>query len=295
MATANVKAAVKSRQLSINRRGLIAASRAAYVARNTSRYGPARSIAPTRTMAARLARASGQPAPKSSVVTIGTAPEGFGKQVLWDQADQSLAVIAFVATGDPLGVMISGVKKTDTIEFVASMGIGSFAEETENKGVGAFIGVVAAGATVAASAFGAPELAPVIGAAAEFAKTQFEEKKVRTKRRDPFGEDPGSGHKARQEGGVIVSLPAARQIYYSGNDDHKERWIKEPGTRDTAHLPDQVKNAFFLQSGSSNKRTATTDGDIIISSWDHIFEDNFGSYRLHMILKRGTGQTPVVD
>ena len=62
--------------------------------------------------------------------------------------------------------MISGVKKTDTIEFVSDTGIASFAEETQNKGVGAFIGVVAAGATVAASAFGAPELAPVIGSPA---------------------------------------------------------------------------------------------------------------------------------
>jgi hypothetical protein len=26
-----------------------------------------------------------------------------------------------------------------------------------------------------------------------------------------------------------------------------------------------------------------------------VFEDNFGSYRLHMILRRGSGQAPVVD
>jgi len=295
MAKINVKGAIRSRQVSIDKRGSLAASRAAYVSRNTARYGSTRSIAPTRTLAARAARLAGQALPKSSVVVIGTAPEGFGKQVLWDPADAGLAVIAFVAAGDPLGVMISGVKKTDTIEFVSATGISSFAEETKNKGVGAFIGVVAAGATVAASAFGAPALAPVIAAAGEFAKTQFEEKKVKTKRRDPFGEDPSSGHKARQEGGVIVSLPAARQIYYSGNDDHKERWIKEPGTRDTAHLPAHVNDAFFIRGGTTNKRTATVDGDIILSAWDHFFEDNFGSYRLHILLKRGSGVSPVVE
>jgi hypothetical protein len=62
-------------------------------------------------------------------------------------------------------------------------------------------------------------------------------------RRDPFGEDPGTGHKARAEGGVIVSMPEAKQIFYSGNGDHTDRWIKQPGVRDNAHRPDHVRNA----------------------------------------------------
>ena len=117
-------------------------------------------------------------------------------------------------------------------------------------------------ATLAASDFGAPELAPVIGAAAKFAESRFQEKKVKTKRRDPFGEDPGTGAKARQEGGVIVSLPqpgVTTQIYYSGNSDHEERWIKKPGTRDTAHLPDHVKKggrSFFRAVAATSVRLA---------------------------------------
>ena len=98
--------------------------------------------------------------------------------------------------------------------------------------------------------------------------------KVKTKRRDPFGEDPGSGHKARQEGGVLISLPEARQAYYSGNGDHEERWIKQPGTRDKAHYPSHVKHAFFLQSGSGNARVTGAEGDFIIYPWDHDFGDN---------------------
>jgi hypothetical protein len=212
---------------------------------------------------------------------------------LWHPDDAGLAVVVFLSAADYLGVMISGVRATDTIEFVDAVGIASFAEETENEGAGAIIGIVAAGASVAASAFGAPEAAPIIGAAAKFAESRFQENKVRTKRRDPFGEDPGTGHHARQEGGVLVSLPEARQIYYSGNSDHEERWIKKPGTRDTAHLPDHVKRAFFLQSGSSNKHAAGAEGDFIIYPWDHIFTDNFGFYRLNILLKRGSGRPPV--
>jgi hypothetical protein len=147
---------------------------------------------------------------------------------------------------------------------------------------------------VAASAFGVPELAPVITAAEKFADTQFEEAKVKTKRRDPFGVDPGTGGKARQEGGVLVSLLAAWQIYYSGDGDHQERWIKKPGTRDAGHLPNHVHNAFFLLPDSNNQMVSTADGDIIIYPWDYKFEDNFGSYRLHVLLKRGSGKPPVI-
>ena len=138
-------------------------------------------------------------------------------------------------------------------------------------------------------------MAPIIGAATKFAQDEFQEKKVKTKRRDPFGVDPGSGLKAREEGGVIISLPGAGQIFYSGNTDHRERWIKKPGTRDDAHMPDQVRDAFFLQKGRGNKRVAGTDGDIIIAPWDWKFGDNFGYYRLDVLLKRGNGKPPVIE
>jgi hypothetical protein len=38
--------------------------------------------------------------------------------------------------------MISGVQPTDTIQFVVAGGIASFAEDTENEGVGAFAGLL---------------------------------------------------------------------------------------------------------------------------------------------------------
>jgi hypothetical protein len=282
-------------QTLIDKNGQLTASRQMFLKRNVELFGPRKLLPARQTIAARLTKA-GAPKPQTTITVVGDAPPGFGKTVNWHPNDAKLAVIVFLNAADPLGVMISGVKTTDVIRFVSATGNASFSEETENEGVGAFIGVVAAGATATAAAFGAPELAPVIGAAEKFAKDRFKEKKVKTKVRDAFGEDPGSGHKARQEGGVVVSLPtgATTQNFISGNSDHKERWIKEPGTRDAKHQPDHMKGrgAFFLQSGSTNKGKATADGDIIIYSWDHQFADNFGFYRLHVLLERGDGKLP---
>jgi hypothetical protein len=272
--------------------GLSAASRA-YKELNAARYGAQRTIRAGLTIAGRTAK-PGQPKPRSTVTAVGKAPKGFGKQVLWDAGDPELALVIFLNAADPYGVMISGAEPTDSIEFINSAGIASFSEATENEDVGSFIGVVAVGANLGAAAFGAPAAAPLINAAAAFAQDQFKEKQVKTMRRDAFGEDPGNGQNARAEGGVIVSMPEAQQIFYSGNAQHKERWIKPPGTRDNAHRPNHVRNAYFLDSGSSNrnKRKALAAGDFIISAWDHKFDDNFGFYRLHAVVKRGDGRLP---
>jgi hypothetical protein len=255
-------------------------------ARSRARFGGQATIAPERTIASRRVLAGGSPS-RSTIIAAGEHPDGFGNFVAWHPADESLALVLFLNAADANGVMVSGVTDGDRIDIVSATGVASFAEDIENEGVASAIGIVAAGASLGASVFGAPELAPLIGAAAEFAKDRYQERKVRTKRRDPFGEDPGTGHKARQEGGVIISLPAAGAAFYSGDGDHRDRWIKEPGTRDDAHRPDHVRNAFFLQRDRiRNQRRATSDGDIIVNPWDHVFEDNAGFYRLHVLLNR---------
>ncbi len=276
----------KDLQTRIRRDGHLKLDRTAYELHSVELFGPKRIIRDHRTK-------PGQVPPKSEIISVGEQPQGFGKQVVWDSADAGLALVVFINPADHLGVMISGVKATDTIDVVSATGIASFAEDTENEGISSFIGIVAAGAGLAASAFGTPEAVPVISAGANFAQDRFQEKKVKTKRRDAFGVDPGSGHHAREEGGVAVSLPSAGTIYYSGDSDHTERWIKAPGTpRDSQHLPNHINAAFFLQGRPKDKGTATEAGDIFIYAWDWFFEDNFGFYQLHVLLQRGSGEFP---
>lgn len=285
---------LKADQLSINSSGQISASRRAFLRSNEALYGKARKVPSKYTIAARLTK-PGQAQPKSTLLTIGEAPNGFGKTLLWAPEDEGIAAVVFLNAADPYGVMISGVMPGDTIEFVSATGTASFDEDIKNEGAAAFIGVIAVGASIVASAFGAPEAAPVIQAGADYAKTRFREENVRKKRRNPFGEDPGTGHKARAEGGVLVSMPSARRAYYSGNSSNKHRWIKKPGKRDLYHRPDHVRDAFFLETNSRNFQRAAAAGDIIIYPWDHKFEDNFGGYRLHVLLKREVRPQKVIE
>jgi hypothetical protein len=265
-----------------------------YLRHNVAQFGAQRTVPAARTIPGRLAR-PGSPRPKSTITTVGEAPDGFGKQVLWNAEDRELALVIFLSAADPYGVMISGALPTDTIEFVFAGGIASFSSDTENEGVAALIGIAAVGVGLGAAAFGAPEAKPLIDAAAAFAQQRFPEREVASKHRDAFGVDPHTGHRARAEGGVIISMPEAGQIFYSGNDDHQERWIKQPGLRDNAHRPDHVRNAYFLEAPvqSRSRRAALTAGDFVISAWDHEFADNAGFYRLHVLAKRGNGKRRV--
>lgn len=258
-------------------------------------YGKRRALKASETPLGMLKRKKGaksKKAPKSIPVVIGDAPEGFGQYLHWDEADEDLAVIVFVNPADSIGVVIDGVRRGDTIEVYDAAGIASFSEDTENEGVAGFLTVVGVGAGITASAFGQPEFVPLINAATGFAKEQWKEKKVKSKRRDAFGEDPSSHHKAKQEGGILITLPARGVVggpIYSGRD--KQYWIKEPGDRIPKLYPPQVKNAFFV-TRERKPHQATGDGEIFITAWDHIFEDNLGFYRLKLFLRRGSVPDP---
>jgi hypothetical protein len=264
-------------------------------------FGNPRLLPREKTAGAKLAQAavahpkldfkkSGLKTPASQTGQVGEAPDGFGKYVIWSEKDPQLALVIFLNSGDPMGVGVLGIKPTDRIQFVSSVGHASFSESTENKGVPALIGIAAAGADLTAAAFGFPEVAPLIEAGSKFAKEQFKEKEVKDKIRDPFGEDPGSHDMARQEGGVLVCSPTAHGILSSGTD--QELWVKK-GKRIDANRPDHVRRAksFFLRRGMG-EQTFAEGGDMFLLAWDFDFSDNFGFYELHVIMKRGSGKVP---
>jgi hypothetical protein len=95
---------------------------------------------------------------------------------------------------------------------------------------------------------------------------------------------------ARQEGGVLVCLPAAHGVYSSGQDE--KYWIKKPGNRIDANRPDHVKNGGFLLRRGMGPYPSREAGDLSLVAWDHIFDDNVGFHELHVIMKRGNGKLP---
>jgi hypothetical protein len=221
-------------------------------------------------------------------------PPGFGTTITWAD-EKDLAVVAFIAASDELGVAVEGVKDGDTIEFHNSLGTATFAQETKNQGVASAVTIVAAGTGLAAAAFGAPELTPLITAAGAQIAKQFPEKGGQeAKPRDVYGQIAGSNEFARQEGGLLICSPAVQGIWHSGDDDHKDRWIKSSKDRSDPNRPNHVKDAFFLQR-SGGPRTLVGDGEMIIAPWDSKFGDNVGVYRINFILRRGTRADPVVE
>lgn len=225
-------------------------------------------------------------------VTVGEEPSGFGKGVVWDRSHAKIMVAAFISGADYLGVSVENLKKGDIVYFSSASGICSFAEDEENKYAKSIIGIVAAGTDIALGALGAPEFIPLVHAGQEFANQVFEPQKVKTKRRDAFGEDPATGHRARQEGGVLVCLPGAHSVFYSGNGDHKERWIKDPGSRFDAYLPAHVHDAFFPMKPVHgyhhwhNTRVVKRDGELYVLPWDWDHGDNFGYYKVFLLIRQ---------
>ena len=235
---------------------------------------------------------------KSMLTTVGGdgVPAGFGKGFTWDRAENEAVLVVFVNAADPLGVSIDGLQAGDTAQIMSASGVASFSEDKGNPLASSIVGLVATGANVAATALGAPEVVPVITAAEKFAQDQFKATGAKTKKRDAFGVDPGSGHKARQEGGLLVCLPEAGGTLYSGDGDHKTRWIKGDGVRSDDKLPAHLFGAFFPRQGETvhNTRVVRQGGQMYLLPWDWKFEDNAGYYKVFVKLKKGNGPPPVV-
>lgn len=220
---------------------------------------------------------------------VGDQPEGFGYNFNWCGNDEA-TLVAYINAADQLGISITGVKAGDYVSISSASGIASFSEDKGNPTASSIVGFVGTVGKLIA-----PEFAPVIAAGEKFAQNQFKPTNAKTKRRDAFGVDPGSGHKAREEGGIVVCMPSQGGAVYSGNEDHEERWIKANETRFDQYRPAHALYSFFLVQGDSyNTRQSIADGEIQILPWDWKFEDNAGYYKVFIHLKRGTLASPVL-
>jgi hypothetical protein len=234
----------------------------------------------------------------SRIISFGDVPEGYGQSLMWDRKDNQILLVAFINPASPAGACIYPLLPGDIINVSSASGLASFTKDQGNPLAESIVSLIAAGAKVGITAAGYPEAIPLISAGEKFAKDQFKATNKQHKVRDAYGVDPGSGHKAKQEGGIIVCLPGSGGPILSGNNDHRERWIKEPGDRVDANLPVHVTNSFFLRRGpgGTNARTVQAPGEAYILAWDHFHEDNVGCYQLFIhISKASPPKPPQID
>jgi hypothetical protein len=232
---------------------------------------------------------------RSTVTTVGGGlPTGFGKGFTWDRADNEILLVAFINAADPLGVSIDGVQAGDRVQILSASGVASFSEDTGNPSATSIVGLVAAGARVGLGEAGAPEVAPAINAAEQFARDQFKATNAKTMLRDAFGVEPSSGLKSRENGGLIVCLPDGGGTYYSGDSDDTERGIQGDGVRSDDHKPAHVSGSFFPIQGDAghNTRVLKQSGQMYLIPWDYQFDDNAGFYKVFVKLTRGNGPPP---
>jgi hypothetical protein len=222
--------------------------------------------------------------------TIGDEPpQGFGKGFTWDRKDDEILLVMFINPADNLGISVSGLQQDDTIRISSATGIAAFSKDKGNPAVSSLVGLVGVGVKVVL-----PEAIPIVEAAEKYVQEQFKGTGEPSKHRDTFGVDPGSGHKAKQEGGIVICMPEAGGTYYSGNDGQRERWIKAPGDRTDANRPAHVKYGWFPIQGEPNSRTVrgSVFDQLYVLAWDHKFEDNTGYYKVFMHIKKPTSTSP---
>lgn len=218
---------------------------------------------------------------------IGKAPDGFAPFFEWDRKAEEVRLSVLLNAADSIGAMIAGMKAGDTISITSASGIASFSQSSGSLAA-SLIGLTAsvAGGVVIAEGGNKDATKMIVDGATKFAEAEFKKDKVKKKRRDAFGVDPGTQHKARQEGGVLICFPEAGGTLYSGKD--KKLWIKHHAPRTDAERPGHVTDGIFLVKGDTNhmSRRIGADGEIYIVAWDHKFRDNAGFYHVRLRLKR---------
>lgn len=228
------------------------------------------------------------------LTTTLNLPKGYTENFFtWDRKEDVLLVV-FIATNDPLGISIEGMKKGDVISIESVAGLASFSTEYDWGNIlGASItAVLGAGLQIVDKTWTNGVFSSIIKRGENFMEEQFKDKKKPGKVRDAFGIDPGSQHKARQEGGVLICLPGNVGASYSGSDE--KAWIKKPGDRYDKARPPQINDGFFImRDRPHNTRYIRSDkGQVVILAWDHKFHDNIGYYKMAVRLEKGNGSVP---
>lgn len=205
--------------------------------------------------------------------------------------------VAIPANND-VGAVISGVLPGDTLIVYSASGIASF-DSTSMKLVKAVLGIAnaIAGDVLMFATEGAA--APFVAAwntAVSDLGAAVGDADIKSKRRDPYGRDPGTGDYASHEGGLIVCMPESKGAVYATDDYYLGGDSKDHGRRyqDYSAAAKQHNVLFPCPvNGGLMRATATVAGAINILAFDSKFDDNAGAYSVGICVvrdQRGSGR-----
>ena len=213
-----------------------------------------------------------------------TEEKPFGPDVTIPSDAKAVAFWAEISSTDDSGITVDGVKEGDLVEIVDVAGICSFDDKTTVQRIAGIVGIVTGVLSTGLPLFGATKAAVVAKAFGDQANTlkgKLGNPSTGGKRRDGYGEDLGSGHFAKHEGGILVCLPSARGVLFATPDNYLADGAKERG-----RLPEYFSknvtdyNCFFpcRREGGLMEKKAERDGPVHIIAFDSKFTDNAGKY-----------------
>ena len=220
----------------------------------------------------------------------------FGPDVTIPSDTRGVVLWTEISSTDDSGITVDGLKKGDIVEIEDVTGICSFADETTAQKVLSFVGIVfgilakdsgllfkTADAKKRVEAFRdqAQELVKQVGGAGK------------AKRRDGYGQDPGTGDFATEEGGILVCMPSAHGVLYAVSANHLSNDAHKKG-RLPQYYSDNVKhfNCFFpcREDSGIMKKKVEEDGILHIIAFDSDFSDNRGDYCVKFRVIRPTNE-----
>lgn len=203
----------------------------------------------------------------------------------------SVAVWAKISSNDSNGICIAGIQEGDTVEIQDISGICSF-EKAKNIPMMSGIVSVVAGIMQDGSNYCDEEEMKSSQDAFKIQAKDIEDKMgtaVMHKRRDGFGQDPGTNDYAKDEGGIIVCMPKAGGAIYASSENQLKGGAKKNG-RLPKYFSNSIKdkNSFFpcRNKGGKMSAKASQDGTLNLIAFDQKFEDNAGSYSVKLVITR---------
>jgi len=179
---------------------------------------------------------------------------------------------AEISAADATGVAVAGVKAGDEIRILDISGLCAFEGGDDKKGASSLIGTVAEAATgpwaVAVKAL--REVVPLLAGG--------------DKRRDGYGQEPGTTQFHTDEGGIILCFPGAGGVTYSNKDTRPV--IKNDGR----HPRTEAGKFHFPIRGDGGPikvpEPTPTPGTLRIAAFDHKYTDNSGVYEVVFTITR---------